>query len=550
VPQLVKLRLGTVMDDVLRRRYLRLETAHVEAMRRQTFEEKQAAAESGPDGEMYKKIRLVKELKLQLNELADLTRRLNAGETLLAPDLKKLELGALEKETRAQLSILELEVEELQAKRGGEKKVRKVEAQVEETIWTKEAERLAASEETFLGRPVNAEDLEEGGRSGVAAPYRDPDTHYILTGSLEWRGATKAERRQVIEALATNTKLKTVSMSDSLIDDDLARSWASVLASPTCIIENLTLDSNPIGSAGIEALASALPSNTSLRELKMGNLLSRASRQAEEAIAAALEHHATLIKFSMELKSFHAQTLVRKYISRNENARREARGWSTTETAQLTGGGLYDANWKPSLSKESSAPKVGNTGNGKRVTIASSLWEGFTRKVGDPWVDPNDAPTTEPIFDPLALPQVDPAALDAPVKSSLPFVSLGDLTKGIKNKANEFMSRGGGAKEEQEKKKKTVKSNPLADEVARLALEHEEARLVAVDEAEKRRTTAPPEKRNWHQHLADMLESTGLLPPAAPEDSPAGPTVSPPQTPANFPSAPAAAPAAVSNLEC
>ena len=71
--------------------------------------------------------------------------------------------------------------------------------------------------------------------------------------------------------------------------------------------------------------------------------------------------------------------------------------------------------------------------------------------------------------------QVDPATLDAPPKSSLPFVSLGDLTKGIKNKANEFMSR---SKEDPEKKKKPAKSNPLADEVARLALEHEEVAYV------------------------------------------------------------------------
>ena len=100
-------------------------------------------------------------------------------------------------------------------------------------MWMNEAKRVAKSEETMFGKPVNASDVddsEEGASPGGTAkmPFLDPKTHYILTGSPEWRAATKAERRAVIEAFATNEHITSISMSDSAIDDDLARSWATV----------------------------------------------------------------------------------------------------------------------------------------------------------------------------------------------------------------------------------------------------------------------------------------------------------------------------------
>ena len=56
--------------------------------------------------------------------------------------------------------------------------------------WGDEAARIANSQETSLGRPNNEDD---------SLPWRDPATNYVLTGCSEWRSATKAERRMVIE---------------------------------------------------------------------------------------------------------------------------------------------------------------------------------------------------------------------------------------------------------------------------------------------------------------------------------------------------------------
>ena len=51
------------------------------------------------------------------------------------------------------------------------------------------------------------------------------------------------------------------------INEDLAAAWASVLSSESCVVQSLSLESNPFSSKGISAIAAALPSNQSLREV-------------------------------------------------------------------------------------------------------------------------------------------------------------------------------------------------------------------------------------------------------------------------------------------
>ena len=66
--------------------------------------------------------------------------------------------------------------------------------------------------------------------------------------------------------------------------------------------QSLNLESNRISTSGIEALAAALPSNTSLRELKLANQSGQPySQHAEEALAAALESNLSLTKLTLEM---------------------------------------------------------------------------------------------------------------------------------------------------------------------------------------------------------------------------------------------------------
>ena len=303
---------------------------------------------------------------------------------------------------------------------------------------------------------------EEEGRPQPKLKWRDPQTHYIMTGSPEWRSATKAERRVVIEAFATNKKMTTVSMSDSDIDDDLARSWATVLAQPTCIIESLTLESNPLSSAGIEAIASALPSNQSLTELRLRNLHGRVSKHAEEVLGAALEKNTRITMLYIDLKSFKAQDLFVRYLTRNEMARREKRGWGAELSRRATPGGLWDPNWKSQRGEKGhiGGARVINTGLGKHVSQARELWESFVtgrkktpRTAGaDGWAAARAGLASRAIFEPEELAKVD---LDAK-QAALPFVSFSDVTMDAARKAAAMRAGLLGRKEEERRTEEVV----------------------------------------------------------------------------------------------
>ena len=488
-PTLVKLRLGTVHDDLQRRRHISIETRHVEAMRKLNHDRKSQRGGGDDQGGLF---------------------------------------GLFAKQRRSQAEA-------------EEERRRAAELAKIDTVWTREASRIAATKETTFGKPRNPGDVSEdlaaeaaGGTNSGAPPklpWRDPTTHYILTGSPEWRTATKAERRAVIEAFATNRKLTTVCMSDSAIDDDLARSWASVLAQPTCLISSLTLESNPISSSGIEAIASALASNSSLTDLRLRNLHGKVSKHAEESLGEALEHHTKLTKLYVDLRSFKAQDLMTRYLTRNEMARRAAMGWGNNEklSKQPTAGGLWDPAWKPPAQRAKIGAKVVNSGLGRHVTLAKEKWEGFVGRTLTARAangSEKNGLDTQALFDPEALPEID---VEAPTRNShaaLPFVSLADLTKDVERKAAEMMAgreAGAGAEDEADKpelkKKKSSKSNPVASEVAEVAEAHHDEAVAAVAALEERRSRHEEEDRlqhDWHMKLAWMLESSGeLLPPTS-----------------------------------
>ncbi len=89
----------------------------------------------------------------------------------------------------------------------------------------------------------------------------------------------------VVAAFATNTRLTTIEMVNALPasaeSDGLAQLWAQVLGSNSTITA-LNLEGNQVGSAGIEALAAALRTNRSLRELKLANQRTTHTQAAED----------------------------------------------------------------------------------------------------------------------------------------------------------------------------------------------------------------------------------------------------------------------------
>ena len=206
-----------------------------------------------------------------------------------------------------------------------------------------------------------------------------------------------------------------------------------------------------------QAIASAIPSNRSLTELKLRNLHGRTSKEAEEALAASLEHCPQLMKLSIDLKTQHTKDLVRRYLARNEQTRREERGWnSNARQADKFGGGLWAADWKPPVASSSSTklpPKVRDSGLGKHVAIARAKWDGFL--TGEASASASDVASSV-LFEPSSLPEVElPTEKNGILaggggggagsdkgkagRPSKPFVSLGEIQKAAKG----LSSKGG-----------------------------------------------------------------------------------------------------------
>lgn len=244
-----------------------------------------------------------------------------AGEHLGERELRVLERAELVVRERAAAEARAREEEESAVKRAAsarereahaeQQRIAAVEAGAAKSIWASEARRISDNVQPLLGQPLNTLRGTEGdgaGRRGPRrGPWRDPSTTYVLTGSVEWSGALTWERRTLIESFRSNGTLATVEAADCHIDDEMAMAWAAVLSRPECAIRSLRLDSNPISSVGVEALAAALRTNRSLTELALNNLHGRPSREAEEALTEALEHNTSLLRLSIDLKSWKAR---------------------------------------------------------------------------------------------------------------------------------------------------------------------------------------------------------------------------------------------------
>ena len=547
-PTLAKLRVGHIHDDALRRRYVRVETAHVEQMRR-------------------------RHAGLALGDESTISSGPQSAKAVVASSGAAPTAAASEARQSPVTNAGAAAAAAGGGGGGGGVGSRSAVSSLP-SHWMAEAARIAATAPTTLGTPDNS-------RSG--AQWRDPQTHYILTGSSEWQMATKEERRAVIEAFASNTQFTTVSMSDSLVDDDLARSWASVLANPSCHVTSLSLESNPITSAGVEAIASALPSNTSLGELRLRNLHAKVAAEAEEALANALEGHASLTKLYMDMRSHRAKDLVGRHLAQNERRRREDKGWGNGPTPAFrppaappppTATTSVDAS-AGAAALEGGRPRA----RGAHVKSARDLWDGFfthahTAATRSDWADAVDeangagmgggAAKRTVLYDPSSLPEVDMGADALRAASALPYVGLSSVSTGAVEAAGEkrqgqireeqpVASMGGGsssgpvarpnmgnvaadamavALRGRDKKAAAVsalearrtkmtslasrskKSNPIAHRAAEAAAENEEAVLVAVVALEEKKATQQKEvaeKKARSQRLAFMLEATGEI---------------------------------------
>ena len=522
VPTLRKLRLGTVNDDVLRRRYLRLESAHVDAIRG-----KKGGAAHDDETEGTQAARMARAQR----EVAETAKHEAAA----------AEVAAAEEAARREVE-----------------RARRAERAAAESIWRAEAERIATNAQPELGRPQSPRGGAAMGATKRARPEVDATTHYVLTGSSEWHRALRAERRATIDAFARNTTITHVVMSDCMVDDDIASAWAAVLGKAECAIVSLHLTSNPISSKGVEALATALRTNLSLTELTLANLHGKVSKEAEEAFAAALEQHTSLIKLSHDFKSHKARDECQRWLRRNELMRREARGWKSTTTSTTKGVSGTAAVWNFAFGGAQPISSVSSqdlprakppfiraaTAKGTHVSRASEMWTGFLAAALQPNARGGGGDDAI-IFDPEALPRVEMPEHALPTKEyglggavgaaggEQPAAgSLAELIKSAlsgEGKSKKFKralpkwadgvgrqeeaSGGVGAPPSPQKA-----ANPLADAVARKARRIQERTAAAAAKFDEERHDGQSWMygRQVNRHtssnsLAGLLESSGVL---------------------------------------
>ena len=177
--------------------------------------------------------------------------------------------------------------------------------------WAAEAVHVAASEAFEYGEAQQY----VGGEVQSA---------YVATGKVLWGQAKASDRESVVKAFSSNTVVTRVEMVNALVEDGLAQAWSRALCENQTITA-LNLESNSIGSAGMEALADGLRGNRTLQELKLANQSVNFTQAAEEALAVAVEGSSELTRLTIDLRSTRARGIIDRSLLRNQDQLRLSR---------------------------------------------------------------------------------------------------------------------------------------------------------------------------------------------------------------------------------
>eukprot|EP00457_Paulinella_chromatophora_P000557 gb/GEZN01000557.1/.p1 GENE.gb/GEZN01000557.1/~~gb/GEZN01000557.1/.p1 ORF type:complete len:1330 (+),score=318.63 gb/GEZN01000557.1/:115-4104(+) len=127
--------------------------------------------------------------------------------------------------------------------------------------------------------------------------------------------------KELCGAVATNQEMKKLELTNAEVDDDFCQQLAAALQNHASLTE-VNLNSNPISSRGVRALAGALRTNTSLRVLKLHNLSRDVDHDTEQTLLRVLEANTTLTKLVFSFKQRRENELKEKYLDRNVAALR------------------------------------------------------------------------------------------------------------------------------------------------------------------------------------------------------------------------------------
>ena len=105
------------------------------------------------------------------------------------------------------------------------------------------------------------------------------------------------EMTDIVNALKVNRTLTELNLADNRLDYWGATTLAKFLKQPSCHLVSINLDSNGIGDAGIQDLATALKANTGVASLNVGN--NDISDVGAMPLAEVLHQNATLTRLDL-----------------------------------------------------------------------------------------------------------------------------------------------------------------------------------------------------------------------------------------------------------
>jgi hypothetical protein len=140
---------------------------------------------------------------------------------------------------------------------------------------------------------------------------------FALTNEQGLALASTLEKNNVVEKL----NLANAGLQNKIVIE-IAKSLAK-----NSSVKYLRLEGNQIGPSGMVALAQCLTTNDTLQEIYLGNQKSITSTgtKAEGMFASALARNTSLMKLSLEIRSFACRDRIDRAISRNKEIARKAR---------------------------------------------------------------------------------------------------------------------------------------------------------------------------------------------------------------------------------
>jgi hypothetical protein len=147
----------------------------------------------------------------------------------------------------------------------------------------------------------------------------------------------KEKYAEICDTLRKTPRITSIELTNADVGNDFCEEVAKLLAD-NCAIEELNLNSNPVGDYGIQVLCKALRENTTLRVLKLHNLSSTIDKVSQKCMLELLKHNQTITKLVYVFPQRHDNDNKEKMLDRNVALARKKRNAAAAQQKEKAGG--------------------------------------------------------------------------------------------------------------------------------------------------------------------------------------------------------------------